>query len=192
MKEFCFVGDCPNFGHPLFFLCFKLKDVRNMSKVMSVDQSTRCSGYCFVEDNEYICSGVIDMSKSELETPERSFEMAKAIWKLIKKYKPDYLIIEDVQNQSSTKTVIILARLQGLILGYAEAHGVQTHILAPTAWRRELNYSQGPKVKRAELKQQSADYVKKTYGFVKSEDENEAIALNDAARKKFEIDDFWE
>jgi Holliday junction resolvasome RuvABC endonuclease subunit len=163
-----------------------------MSKVMSVDQSTRCSGYCFVEDNEYVCSGVIDMSKSELETQERSFEMAKAIWKLIKKYKPDYLIIEDVQNQSSTKTVIVLARLQGLILGYAEAHGVQTHILAPTAWRRELNYLQGPKVKRAELKQQSADYVKKTYGFVKSEDENEAIALNDAARKKFEIDDFWE
>ena len=162
-----------------------------MSKVMSVDQSTRCSGYCLVEDNEYVCSGVIDMSKSELETPERSFEMAKAIWKLIKKYEPDYLIIEDVQNQSSTKTVIILARLQGLILGYAEAHGVQTHILAPTVWRRELSYSQGPKVKRAELKQQSADYVKKNYGFVKSEDENEAIALNDAARKKLKIDDLW-
>jgi Holliday junction resolvasome RuvABC endonuclease subunit len=162
-----------------------------MSKVMSVDQSTRCSGYCFVEDNEYVCSGVIDMSKSELETPERSFEMAKAIWKLIKKYKPDYLIIEDVQNQNSTKTVIVLARLQGMIIGYAEAHGVQTHILAPSVWRRELNYSQGPKVKRADLKKQSADYVKNTYGFIKSEDENEAIAINDAARKKFEIDDLW-
>lgn len=162
-----------------------------MSKVMSVDQSTRCSGYCLVVDDEYVCSGVIDMSKSKLETQERSFEMAKAIWKLIKKHKPDYLIIEDVQNQGSTKTVIILARLQGLILGYAEAHGVQTHILAPTVWRSELHYLQGPKVKRAELKQQSADYVKKNYGFVKSEDENEAIALNDAARQKLKIDDLW-
>lgn len=161
-------------------------------RVMSVDQSTRCSGYCVVEDGEYVCSGVVDMSKSTLETPERSFEMAKAIWKLINKHKPQYLIIEDVQNQSSTKTVIILARLQGLILGYAEAHGVKTHILAPTVWRRELNYSQGPKVKRAELKQQSSDYVQKKYGFVKSEDENEAIALNDAARKKFELDGLWE
>lgn len=174
-----------------YFLRLKLKDVINMSKVMSVDQSTRCSGYCLVEDNEYICSGVIDMSKSKLETAERSFEMAKAIWKLIKKHKPDYLIIEDVQNQGSTKTVIILARLQGLILGYAEAHGVHTYIVAPTSWRSELNYSQGPKIKRAELKQQSEDYVKKQYGFIKSEDENEAIALNDAARKKFAIDDLW-
>jgi Holliday junction resolvasome RuvABC endonuclease subunit len=163
----------------------------NMSRVMSVDQSTRCSGYCLVENNEYVCSGVIDMSKSTLDTQERSFEMAKSIWKLIKKYKPDYLIIEDVQNQNSTKTVIVLARLQGLLLGYAEAHGVRTYILAPSVWRRELNYSQGPKVKRAELKQQSADYVKNKHGFVKSEDENEAIALNDAARKKFMIDDLW-
>ena len=72
-----------------------------MSKVMSVDQSTRCSGYCLVEDGKYICSGVIDMSKSKLDTQERSFEMAKAIWKLIDKYKPQYLIIEDVQNQNS-------------------------------------------------------------------------------------------
>lgn len=159
-----------------------------MSKVMSVDQSTRCSGYCLVEDGKYICSGVIDMSKSTLETQERSFEMAKSIWRLIKKYKPDSLIIEDVQNQSSTKTVIILARLQGLILGYAEAHGVKTHILAPTVWRRELGYTQGPKVKRTELKKQSEDYVKEKYGFVKSEDENEAIALNDAARKRLGID----
>ena len=163
-----------------------------MSKVLSVDQSTRCSGYCLVEDNEYICSGVIDMSKSDLDTQERSFEMAKAIWKLIKKYKPDHIVIEDVQNQSSTKTVIILARLQGLIIGYAEAHGVETHILAPTVWRRELNYKQGPKVKRAELKRQSLDYVENKYGFVKPEDESESIALNDAARKKLGLDDMWE
>ena len=162
-----------------------------MSKVLSVDQSTRCSGYCLVEDNQYICSGVVDLSKSTLETPERSFEMAKAIWKLIKKYKPTNLVIEDVQNQNSTKTVIILSRLQGMIIGYAEAHDIQTHILAPTVWRRELNYKQGPNVKRAELKQQSADYVNDKYGFVKTEDENEAIALNDAARKKLGIDDLW-
>ena len=95
------------------------------------------------------------------------------------------------QEQGNVKTVITLARLQGMIIGYAEAHGVKTHILLPSQWRKVLGYSQGPKVKRAELKQQSADYVKNKYGFVKSEDENEAIALNDAARKKLGLDDFW-
>lgn len=160
-------------------------------RVMSFDQSTRISGWSLFENNEYVCSGVVDMSKSQLATTERSFEMAKRLWKILKEYQPDYLVIEDTQQQNNVQTVITLARLQGMIIGYAEAHGIKVHILLPSAWRKVIGYVQGPKVKRAELKQQSADYVKNKYGFVKSEDENEAIALNDAARQKFSIDDLW-
>ena len=160
--------------------------------VMSLDQSTRCSGYAIFENNKYVASGIVDMTKSKLDTDERSFEMAKALWKIIKQYKPQHLIIENVQQQTSPKVVVTLARLQGMILGYAEAHKVKTHILLPSEWRAQLQYKQGPKVKRAELKQQSADYVKNKYGFDLSEDENEAIALNDAARIKLSLDDIWE
>lgn len=156
-----------------------------MSKVLSMDQSTRVSGYCLFQDDEYVCSGIVDMSKSKLDTYDRSFEMAKALWGVIKEHNPDYLIIEDTQQQSNVQTVITLARLQGMIIGYAEAHGVKVHILLPSQWRSVLNYSQGPKVKRAELKKQSIEYVKNKYGFKKPEDEAEAIALNDAAREKF-------
>lgn len=160
-----------------------------MPKVLSMDQSTRVSGYSLFEDDKYICSGIVDMSKSKLNTYERSFEMAKELWKIINKYKPDYLVIENVQQQSGIQTVIVLARLQGMIIGYAEAHGVETYILLPTEWRAKLEYSQGPKVKRAELKQQSIDYVKNKYGFDLPEDECESIALNDAARIKFDFGD---
>lgn len=66
-----------------------------MAKVLSLDQSTRLSGYCFLENSQYVDSGVIDMSKSKLDTYKRSFEMAKALWKIIKKYNPKYLVIED-------------------------------------------------------------------------------------------------
>ena len=158
-----------------------------MSRVLSMDQSTRVSGYCLFDDNKYVCSGVVDMSKSELDTPERSFEMAKALWKIIKKYQPNYLIIEETSQQSNAQVLIVLSRLQGMIIGYAEAHGVHVHIILPTQWRKMLGFSQGSKVKRAELKQQSADYVKDKYGFDLSEDENEAIAINDAARKKYNL-----
>ena len=158
-----------------------------MSKVLSMDQSTRASGWCLFEDNKYICSGVVDLSKSELDTPERSFEMAKALWKIIKKYQPEYLILEETSQQSNAKVLIVLSRLQGMIIGYAEAHKVKVHIILPSQWRKELGFSQGSKVKRAELKQQSADYVKEKYGFDLPEDENEAIAINDAARKKYKL-----
>ena len=156
-------------------------------KVLSFDQSTRVSGYAYFEDGRYVESGVVDMSKSKLETYERSFEMAKALWRVVKQYSPDYLIIEDTQQQNNIKTVIILARLQGMIIGYAEAHGVKVHILLPSQWRAALGYSQGPKVKRVELKQQSADYVKAKYGFELPEDENEAICEGVAAHMIFDF-----
>ena len=152
-------------------------------KVLIFDQSTRVSGWAYFENGNYICSGVIDMNKSKLETDRRSFEMAKEIWKIIKKHNPDELIIENVQQQSSPSTVIILARLAGMIIGYAEAHNVHVHILLPSQWRKALGYSQGAKVKRQELKQQSIDYVKKNLELDLSEDECEAIAEGIAAHK---------
>lgn len=163
-------------------------------KVMSFDQSTRVSGWSLFENGKYVCSGTIDMNKSKLDTDKRSFEMARRLWKILKEHKPDHLILENVQQQSGVSTVIILARLQGMIIGYAEAHKIKTHILLPTQWRASLNYRQGPKVKRTELKQQSIDYVKEKYGLKLSEDECESLCINDAAHKiyGFTEDDLWE
>lgn len=152
-------------------------------RVLSFDQSTRCSGYALFEDGKYVESGVIDMSKSNLETDKRTFVMAKEIWKIIKKCNPSHLIMEDTQQQNNVKTVITLARLQGMIIGYAEAHKINVHILLPSQWRKALDYVQGPKVKRAELKKQSIDYIKKNLGLDLSEDECEAIAEGIAAHK---------
>lgn len=162
-------------------------------KVLATDQATRISGYSLFEDGQYVCSGTIDLSKSELDTDARSFEMAKEIWKVIKKYKPDAMVIENVQKQTSISIVIILARLQGQIIGYAEAHGVKTYVVSPTQWRKALNFAQGPKVKRSELKQQSINYVKEHYGIEAKEDEIESIAINAGAHKMFNFsdDDIW-
>ena len=159
-----------------------------MAKVLSFDQATRVSGFSVFDDGEYVESGIVDLSKSKLETPERSFEMAKELWKVIKKYKPDYLIIEETQNQSNIKTVQILSRLQGMIIGYAEAHKVKTYILQPSKWRKMLSYSQGPKVKRDALKQQSIEYVKNNLGFALQEDEAEAACLGIAAHKIYDFE----
>ena len=152
-------------------------------KVMSFDQSTRASGWSLFQDGDYLCSGIVDMTSSKLNTSERSFEMAKELWKILKKYKPDHLVIEDTQQQNNVKTVITLARLQGMIIGYAEAHKIKVHILLPSQWRAALSYTQGPKVKREELKKQSAEYVKNKYGLDLPEDENEAICEGLAAHK---------
>ena len=160
-----------------------------MAKVLSIDQSTRITGYGYFMSGEYIESGIIDMSKSKLDTSDRSFEMAKAVWKIIKHYKPDYLILEDVQLQkNNAKTMIMLARLAGMIIGYAEAHKVKTYIVSPSQWRAALQYSQGPKIKREALKRQSIEYVKANLYLDLQEDQAEAVCQGLAAHKIFNFE----
>ena len=110
------------------------------------------------------------------------------LWKIMRKHKPEYVVLEDCQKQTSVSILKTLMRLQGMLIGYAEAHGVKVHILLPSQWRKAMNFAQGPKVKRAELKQQSIDYVKEHYGLVLTDDETDAINLGVAAHKIFDFD----
>ena len=166
-------------------------------KILSFDQSTRVSGWSVFEDGEYKDSGVIDLHKNQ-DTDDRSRQMGLAICEVIRRVKPDEVVLEEVAQQSNVATVIKLARIQGMTVGFAASMDVPTHILEPAKWRSALGYRQGPKVKRVELKQQSAEYVSKRFGFDNfSEDRNEAIAINAAAHKIFgwdwdSADDEWD
>ncbi len=158
-------------------------------KVLALDQSTRVTGYSLFEDMRYVKSGVIDLHKNT-DTNERSKQMAVEICKLIENTKPDCVIIEEVQNQSNISTVIKLARIQGVAIGFCAAHNIDLHILTPSQWRAALDYKQGPKIKREILKQQSRDFVKNVLGLnITSEDETEAVAINEAAHRIYEFDE---
>ena len=153
-------------------------------KILSFDQSTKCTGYCYYEDGQYVKSGVI--SKDNSDTDRRVVEMGLAICKKIKEFPPDLVVIEDTQSQNSVKTVIHLARLQGCIMLYCGSKKIKFKILHPAEWRKQLDFKQGPKVKRDELKQQSRDYVKNVLKLsIESEDENEAICLGVVANKLY-------
>lgn len=161
-------------------------------RVLALDQSTRVTGYSIFDDSHYVTSGVINLQKIE-DTAERSKQMGLEICKIIEGYMPDEVIIEEVAMQSNVDTLKKLARIQGMAIGFATAHDIPAHILEPTRWRAALNYKQGPKVARKELKQQSRDFVKNVLGLnIKSEDENEATAINEAAHRIYGWTDNWD
>lgn len=157
-----------------------------MSVVLAFDQSSKKTGWSYFEDKKYVSSGVIDKHNIS-DTNTRIGEMGVAICKQINKMKPDVVILEDVQAQSGVSTVISLARLQGFILGWCYVHDVAVKIIKPSEWRKEIHIKQGAGVKRAELKAQSIDFVKTTYGVTLSEDESEAICQNVAAHIKYNL-----
>lgn len=153
-------------------------------KLLAWDQSSKKSGWCLLEDGKYVKSGVIDKHKiTDINT--RIGEMGIAICQQIKELNPDVVIIEDIQNQNSISTVVHLARLQGFILGWCYVKHIKTEIIGPTAWRKVLEFEQGPKVKRNELKEQSLNYVKTKYNMDLSEDEAESCCIADASWAKF-------
>lgn len=157
-------------------------------RILSFDQSTRVSGWSLFEDGCYVNSGVIDLHKIK-DTEERSKQMAVEICRVIESNKPDCVVIEEVQQQSNVSTVIKLARIQGVAIGFCAAHNIELYILTPSKWRSVLSYKQGPKVKREQLKQQSLDFVRKNFGLELIEDEAEAVCINEAAHRIYGFED---
>lgn len=150
-------------------------------RIIAWDQASINSGWAIFDNGEYIDSGVITKDK-KVPIIDRIPQMATAICTKIKESDVDAVYIEGVQTQSNQKTVIDLARLQGGIMMWCSIKKIPVYILTPTEWRKILGYNLGPKVPRAELKQQSLDYVKEHFGVESgSEDMIEAICIGAAA-----------
>ena len=157
-----------------------------MSKILSFDQSTKLSAYSWWEDGIYIESGYIDLHKNK-NTTERVKEMGIELCNTINKYRPDTVIIEEVAQQSNAQTLKLLARIQGIIIGFCAAHNIDTYIIEPSKWRSALHFKIGAGVKREELKSQAIKYVKDTYGLDLCEDECEATCIGEAAHKIYKF-----
>ena len=159
-----------------------------MSKVLNFDQSTKLSAYSLWIDGQYKESGCIDLHKIK-DTSERVRAMGVELCKIIEKYSPDKVVLEEVAQQSNALTLKLLARIQGIIIGFCAAHNIETYIVEPSKWRSKLHFKLGSGVKREELKAQAIQYIKNVYGLELSEDECEAICIGDAAHKIYNFSD---
>jgi Holliday junction resolvasome RuvABC endonuclease subunit len=151
-------------------------------KVLAFDQSTKISAYSIFINGEYAECGCIDLHKMK-DTSERVRAMGVELCKVIEKYNPDKIVIEEVAQQSNPLTLKLLARIQGIIIGFCAAHNISTYIVEPSKWRSTLGFKQGSGIKREELKTQAIKHVKDVYHIDLSEDECEACSINEAAHK---------
>ena len=145
-------------------------------KILSLDQSSRFTGYAVYEDTNLIKWGLINThhySSSE----NRYNAMCAAIDKLLIDYKPDVVVFEDVSMRQSIKTLIQLSRLQGSIIYMATSKGIEYRIYAPTQWRGIIGLKQGSKIKRPELKKEAIDFVKQIYEIDINDDTAEGVCI---------------
>ena len=137
-------------------------------KILAFDQALIKTGVCTL-DGDAVYHSLIDLSKMK-DADKRRATMRQMIQSRIKNNHPDLVVIEDVALQSSAKTVIQLAQLQGAIISACEMFNIPYEILRPSEWRKTLGFKQGRQIKRPELKQQAIDYVAEHYGEIVSSD----------------------
>ena len=154
-------------------------------RVIAFDQASIITGWSLFDENGYVDSGIITKNKN-IPINQRVPQMAKAICEKIKEFNVDIVVIEGIQNQGSIKTTLDLARLQGGIMMWCEVKHIPIYILPPSEWRSVLEFHQGSKVKREQLKEQSINYVREHLGFDDfSEDRAEAVCIGIAANKLY-------
>lgn len=146
--------------------------------ILAFDQATSKTGWSAFKGGKYKTHGKIDIK--EKDTQERVKEMFLAIAKIIDKYKPDVVYVEGVAMQSNIATLSLLARLQGMIVGYCYAHNIRPEMLSPTVWRHSLGFKQGG-TKRDALKKQAQEYVETNYHIKATVDECESICIGRVA-----------
>lgn len=151
-----------------------------MSKILiALDESTTCTGYAVFDNGELVKHGLFSLkSKNVLE---RVSYIMEEIEKLIKEYKPNNMIIEDVQITMNAATAKSLLGLQFMIEVYAHRNNISCGTYRTTKWRKILGLSNSRTLDRKAKKQETIDYVKNKYGIeVLKDDESDAIAIGTA------------
>lgn len=131
-----------------------------------IDASTSCTGICIFENDELIYYKAI-IPKGD-NWRDRLFQEGAEISKILQKYSPEIIYMEDVPLKASggLKTLVILGGVQGFIYGIAASCGIPVEFISPTTWRSKAGLFDGTKEgkKREVLKQKAIKMANNKFG----------------------------
>lgn len=156
-----------------------------MIKFVSCDTSTNNSALTLFIDGRYKEHVLINKSKIK-DTVYRMNEMIKAIYEQLEKWQPETVWIEHPQGHGSNVDMVgKLCEILGAVRLWCLTHDCEYNEISPSQWRKYAGIQQG-KLKRAELKQASIDYIKKKLGIDEGDDVADSIALGYAVINYFD------
>ncbi len=156
-------------------------------RMISLDTSTRCTGFCCFENGE-----IKDFGKVKANDEEPLDEMMALIYGLLQEYKPDIVVLENTVVTRNAK----VQRSLTMILGAARLWAILNHsfyfTINPSEWRKLVKKPDEilPK-KREELKKWSIDKAREYYNgcsgnFDGNDDISDALLIGVAYTKMFE------
>lgn len=165
-------------------------------KILSLDLSTKSSGWAIFENGLLIDSGCITSSSQDLL--KRIHVMTDGFNEILTKHKDiNKVIAEEVRPENglqNLKTHRALMWLQGSIALalYDFNKKIELELIYPSSWRAAIGIKTGRGIKRANLKIQDIEWVKANYGLTVNDDEADAICIGYASCHNEEAELNWE
>ncbi len=155
-----------------------------MIRMVSIDSSTRCTGMAYFQDGALKKHGIIE--EKEKDTEIRINRMGLSIMENLEYLSPSIVYVERPRGRNNPETLRKLTTIVGMIRGYCVYNNIYFEEIAPTEWRKILEFKQGKGIKREEEKVQSMEYVEAKYHItVKTDDESDAICIGDAMCERY-------
>lgn len=152
-----------------------------MSKILSLDTSTKVTGYAVYNDGELFRYSSID--KSEIKDGDvRLRLMISELITLVEREAPDAVVVEETVVTRNPQTQRMLSMILGAVLGVCVSYNFNYCALRPTQWRKAVRGDDEklPR-KRDELKKWSINKVNELFGIQDiGDDISDAILIGQA------------
>ena len=161
-------------------------------KILTLDLSTKQSGWCVGSDGSLESHGCIAASSKDVI--KRIIKMRDQLSEIIKNNKIDKIVMQQVRPEYNSHTNKVLMWLQAIIVvaAYQIDPKIECQFISASQWRAALKIKQGRGIKREQLKPQDIQYVQNKYGIKVNDDEADAICIFDAYWQKFDNELNWE
>lgn len=150
--------------------------------ILSLDLSSKSSGWAFFEDNKLIDYGCITSASTDLI--KRIYIMRDGIQEVLNKYTIDKVYVEEVRPQGglgagNIQTHRALMWLQAAIAFMLHDFDkkITLEYVYPSTWRATIGIKNGRGIKRESLKQADISFVKERYNILVNDDIADAICL---------------
>ena len=165
-------------------------------KILSLDLSTKSSGWAIFNDGLLIDYGCITSSSTDLL--KRINIMTDGIKDILQKH-PDInkVYAEEVRPENglqNLKTHRALMWLQGVIALtlYNYNKKLEMELIYPSSWRSVIGIKTGRGIKRTSLKEKDIQFVKENYNLDVNDDIADAICIGYSCTHDEEIEINWE
>lgn len=143
---------------------------------LGLDPSTKCTGYCVMDDKyDIIESGKIEMPKDGSES-DKIFYQIEHIEALLQKYTISNILCEDQFSKLNIDTVKKLSKVVGAILYIARKYSINIELIYPTSWRKVF-HGYGKAKKEDTFHKVIAIYELENLKFAKDNDMTDAIGI---------------